>query len=181
MFSGMRLNEACGLALADFKSESGIDYIHVRDVLEGQSLKSDAARRKVPVHKELVELGLIMWVEKLRATGNMRLFDDLEQDSRGYLSGVPSKFFAHVIARIVDPAPEEPGVLVFHSMRHTVISRLRAADVRMDVAKSILGHEQNETHGGYGKSDVATLKASVDKIVYEGLDLDPCRLPTGRA
>ncbi|MDQ8027132.1 MAG: hypothetical protein REJ23_00275, partial [Brevundimonas sp.] len=105
----------------------------------------------------------------------------LKLDSNGYYSDAPSKFFAKVIARIVDQDPDEPGKLVFHSTRHTATSRLRAADVRKDVAEEIIGHESTDTHSGYGKVDIPTLKAAVDKIVYPGLDLSAVRFPEGGA
>lgn len=177
LFSGLRLNEACGLAIADVKSEGGVLYFHVRDEMEGQSLKGSASRRKVPLHHQLIELGLPQHVARMKAAGADRLFTELKLDVNGYYSDAPSKFFATVIARIVDEDPDEPGNLVFHSTRHTATSRLRAADVRKDVAEEIIGHESMDTHSGYGKVDIPTLKAAVDKIVYPGLDLSALRFP----
>jgi len=177
LFSGLRLNEACGLAVVDVKSEGGVLYFHVRDEMEGQSLKGSASRRKVPLHHQLIELGLPDHVARMQAAGADRLFPELKLDVNGYYSDAPSKFFATVIARIVDEDPDEPGNLVFHSTRHTATSRLRAADVRKDVAEEIIGHESMDTHSGYGKVDIPTLKAAVDKIVYPGLDLSALRFP----
>lgn len=171
IFSGMRLNEACGLAIADLKHEKGIAYFHVRDELEGQSLKTTSSRRKVPVHNALIELGLLDQVAAWKAGGQDRFFPDLELDRRGYYSRRPSKLFNGWIPRIVDPEPEDAGKLVFYSSRHTVISRLRAADVRQDVAQEIVGHEQDSVHAGYGKFDIQTLKTSLDRVEYPGLDL----------
>jgi len=177
IFSGLRLNEACGLAIADIKDEGGILYMHVRDEMEGQSIKAAASRRKVPLHHELITLGLPEFVERMKASGADRLFPELTLSASGYYSDVPSKFFAKVIERIVDPEPDEPGNLVFHSTRHTATSRLRAADVRKDVSEEIIGHESKDTHSGYGKVDIPTLKVAVDKINYPGLDLSSLRFP----
>ena len=88
-----------------------------------------------------------------------------------------SKFFATVIARIIDSEHDEPGNLVFHSTRHTATSRLRAADVRKDVSEQIIGHKPTDTHSGYGKFDIPTLKVAVDKIAFSGLDLSALRFP----
>lgn len=171
VFSGMRLNEACGLAIADLKQEKGIPYFHVRDEMEGQSIKSASSRRKVPVHRALIEMGLLDQVSSWKARGQGRLFPDLKLDSRGYYSHAPSKLFNGWIKRIEDDEPDEPGVLVFYSTRHTVITRLRAADVRQDVAQEIVGHTQDTVHAGYGKFDLQTLKTNLDKVDYPGLDL----------
>ena len=171
LFSGMRLNEACGLAVADVKKAEGVTFFHVRDEIEGQSLKSVAARRKVPVHDVLVQVGFLTFVDGQREAGRVRLFEDLHEDASGYFSGIPSKFFGRLIDRIKEEQPDDPGKLVFHSTRHTVTTRLRAADVRMDVAKELIGHEQGEVHAGYGHFPLPLLRDTVNKIVYPGVNL----------
>jgi integrase len=177
LFTGARLNEVCAIALNDFRIEGGIHFVLIRDVLEEQHGKSDAAWRRVPLHRELVRLRLPDYVEQRRLAGGVRLFDDLEMDAFGYVSGRPSKFFNRLVDTIADPDPENPGKLVFYSTRHTVIGRLRSADVRMDVAKEIVGHEDGDVHSGYGHIDLKGLKVAVDKIEYDGLDLTAVELP----
>lgn len=175
LFSGMRLNEACGLTLADVRDEAEPAYIAVRDLGPDQSLKSDAAWRKVPIHEALIKLGFLRFVAERRASSGTRLFDDLEPDESGYLSNKPSKFLNDLVARIADPDPELRGKLVFHSSRHTVIGKLRAAGVREDVAYQIVGHEQGTTHAGYGGYDVKALKRELDKVTYQGMNLEALR------
>lgn len=170
-FSGMRLNEACGLAIADMKEENSIAFFHVRDEFENQSLKANASRRKVPIHHELVRLGLIQDVRHWKASGRQRLFPELKADAKGYYSHGPSKLFNRWAKSVADSDPDDPGALVFHSSRHTVVTRLRAAHIRQDVSQEIVGHEAGDVHSGYGKVDIPTLKAGIDKITYPGLDL----------
>lgn len=180
LFSGLRLNEACGLAVADIKNEGGILYFHVRDGKKGQSIKAAASRRKVPLHHQLLELGLPEYVDRMKVNGSDRLFPELRLDASGYYSDAPSKFFANMIVRIKDADPDEPGSLVFHSTRHTATSRLRAANVRKDVSEEIIGHEPTDTHSGYGKFDIPTLKVAVDKIAFPGLDLSALKFPEAK-
>jgi len=177
LFAGTRLNEACGLSVSDFREDDGIAYLMVREVLPDQSAKSDKAWRRVPLHQSLLDLGLMEFVERQRRLGHDRLFPELKPDRFGYLSAVPSKFFNDLIARIVDPDPVFPGKLTPHSARHTVVGRMRSADVRIDIATEIVGHEEGSTHAGYGGVDLSTLKQNVDRIEYKGLDLGRMRLP----
>lgn len=170
-FSGIRLKEACARAIADMKEEEGVTFFHVRDEQEGQSLKANASRRKVPLHRHLIDLWLIDQVRRWKADGQTRLFPELEADSKGYYSHGPSRLFNGWARRIVDDDPDDPGKLVFHSTRHTVLTRLRAADVREDVSHELVGHEPGTVHANYGKVDVPTLKRAVDKIDYPKLDL----------
>jgi hypothetical protein len=53
--------------------------------------------------------------------------------------------------------------------------------VRKDVSEEIIGHESKDTHSGYGKFDIPTLKGAVDKIVYPGLDLSRLKFPDERS
>jgi integrase len=176
LFSGVRLNEACGIALKDFREEAGVHYYLVRDATDGQSLKSDAGWRRIPIHRALLELGFLSFVEQRKREGGVRLFDDLKEDASGYLSAVPSKFLNRLLERIKDPDPDVPGKLTFHSTRHTVIGRLRAAEVRLDVSKELVGHEDGDVHAAYGGVDLTALKAAVDKISYPGVAIDAMRL-----
>ncbi len=172
LFSGMRLNEACGLGVADIRrSTEGIDYFDVRDEIEGQRLKSAAARRRIPIHSALVEIGFLAFVEEARGANRVRLFQDLEEDQSGYFSGKASKFFADLRPRYEDEDPEQQGKLTFHSKRHTVTTKLRAAGIREDVSKALVGHEQGDVHGGYGHVDLPTLRDAVEAIGYSNLDL----------
>ena len=181
LFSGMRLNEACGLGVSDVRtSPEGIAYFHVRDDIDGQRLKSNAARRRIPVHSSLVEIGFLRFVATAARAGQTRLFEDLEGDGSGYFSARPSKFFADLRPRYIDKKPEHPGRLTFHSIRHTVTTRLRAAGVREDVSKALVGHEQDDVHGHYGDVDIPTLQDAVEKIVYPGLDLSAVAQPDAK-
>ena len=177
LFTGMRLNEACGLGVSDVReSPDGVLYFHVRDEIEGQRLKSIAARRRVPIHSALLDAGIMRTVDDLRNAGRTRLFNDLKEDKSGYFSARPSKFFADLRKWYADEKPEEPGDLVFHSKRHAVTSKLRAANVRLDVSKAVVGHEQGEVHGNYGGFDIPVLKEAIEKIMYPGLDVRSFRL-----
>lgn len=180
MFTGMRLNEACGLGVSDVQEEDGIAFFYVRDEIPGQRLKSIAARRKIPVHSALKTVGLMEFVSAKRDVGAIRLFEDLEEDANGYFSGKPSKFFQDLRPRYKDRAPP-PGKLTFHSKRHTVTTKFRTAQIRMDVSKAIIGHEQGETHGEYGHVDLVTRRDAIEKIAYPGLDLDRIRQPYAKS
>lgn len=99
MFTGMRLNEACGLAVADIKDEDEIAFFHVRDEANGQNIKSNAARRKVPIHHEVIDAGFLEFVADMRSQGRERLFEDLIGGEGRYFSHVPSKFLNGLLRR----------------------------------------------------------------------------------
>lgn len=59
MFTGARVNEIAQLTPDDVSVEGGVPVIRITDEGEGQVVKTEASRRKVPVHAKLVELGFL--------------------------------------------------------------------------------------------------------------------------
>lgn len=178
LFSGARLNELCGLRLADFAVREAADYFHVHAGADGQSIKTQAANRLVPVHPKLIELGLMERVAALRASGEDRLFPNLHPGPRGYLSAFPSKFFGKLIDRMLGDDSE----VVFHSFRHTFISALRRAGVEREVRVAIVGHDEadsirNDVHDTYGEEAFNRVVDAVRKVEWPGLDLTAIKLP----
>ena len=57
LFSGMRSNEICQMRASDVQRNGGIWLFNVSDDNMGQSLKTGAAKRIVPIHSELVRCG----------------------------------------------------------------------------------------------------------------------------
>src|SRR5262249_55405459 len=103
-----------------------------------QHLKNAASRRLVPAHSGLVALGFLQYVVERRAAGDRRLFPDLRKTGHGYGQSV-SRWFGEW--------RRERGITShltpLHSFRNTVISRLRAAGVPLDVVQEITGHEND--------------------------------------
>jgi len=167
LFTGARLNEMCGLHLEDFEEEQGISFFHIRPGGPEKRVKTPAGVRRVPIHSELRALGLLRRVERLRSDGEVRLFPNLQPGPRGYLSDKPTKFYQDLIDRAVG----KDAPVVFHSFRHTFITRLRAARVERFLRMAIVGHDPGETHEDYGEQDIAALNAEVQKVEYPGLNL----------
>lgn len=177
LFTGARLNEICALAVSDFGEEEGIPYLVIREGGEGQSLKSKAALRRVPLHEQLIKLGLPEFVEHLRVLGRARLFEELVPNADGYVSSDASKFLNRLVDRVEKPGVMDVGKLVFYCTRHTVVGQLRSNDVREDVSMEIVGHELDSVHSGYGSVKLSALKEAVDRISYPWVDWKRVRLP----
>lgn len=166
-FSGARLNELAGLRLADFERIGDVEIMHIRVTSDEQSLKTRASTRVIPIHPALVELGLLRRVERLREEGHERLFPCLRPGARGYLSDLPSKFYADLI----DRALGRDASLTFHGLRHTFITAMRAAGVPEDVRMALVGHERGNVHASYGEQPLSVLRDAVSAVSYPGLDL----------
>jgi integrase len=84
LYTGARQNEIAQLTLADFHEVDGIKAISINDDGEGKRLKTATAKRHVPLHPVLLDLGLWEFVELLRTRKAGRLFPEIALKRDGY-------------------------------------------------------------------------------------------------
>ncbi len=77
LFTGARLNEMGQLHLTDIKQDNNIWYLSLTDAGELQTLKSDTSKRNIPIHNELIRMGLLEYVNDLNNKGEKKLFPSL--------------------------------------------------------------------------------------------------------
>ena len=110
LLAGLREEEALQLRTENFLSEDAVAYLVVRQGA-GQRVKSRQGRRRVPIHSELIRLGLLRLVA---ARGRGRLFPSVARGkSRGTLSETFTKTFGAYLTREKIKAPG----LDFHALR----------------------------------------------------------------
>lgn len=163
MFSGMRVNEVAQLDLADIKQDGEVWYFDITKVGdERKSLKNEASERRLPMHRRLIEGGLLGYIAAQRETGHTRLFHELSYS--------PMNHFGRNLGRWVNesflPAMGiKSSLLTCHSFRHTMATRLAQADALERHVPAIMGHRQaGMTYSTYFKDGFlpAQLKASID-------------------
>ncbi len=164
LFAGLRMEEALQLRSDDFATETNVAYIRIQIADENQRLKSGAAQRRVPVHRTLLDLGLLQLVELRRTSGQGRIFTHLERGrSKGKLGENFSKRFTHYRKRnaIYEAAKD------FHGLRTDFHTRLAYANVPVHARRSLMGHENTDiTHKHYFRvgDPLPALKEFVDRI-----------------
>lgn len=140
-YSGLRLNEVCQLHVEDIKKVDGIDCIQVRQLFDGQRVKTQSSIRVVPIHDELKHKGFMSFVE---SKNNGRLFPELPL-VKGYYSHNASKWFCRRRKKL--------GLgkgLDGHSFRHTFINELKQKHVSKEIVECIVGHlHQSESFDTY--------------------------------
>lgn len=162
-YTGARPEELAGLALCDIKQhETHGWYIDIKDSPEdGEAnllaedeqlpvrlLKNGQSIRRVPIARELLDLGLLRYIDWVRAKGAKALFPTLRVDSHGKLSGSFSKFFGRFKKSIGITSP----LKVFYSFRHTMKDLMEQAHVPSKYLKRIMGHTTGDgkVTDGYG-------------------------------
>lgn len=160
LYSGMRMGEIIQLLVTDIKQDGDIAYFDVSKG-EGKQVKTASSVRRVPVHKVLVELGLLD-LTKNKPGGN-RIFDELGVGTDGYHSQVFSKWWGRYSKAIGFHTHKT----AFHSFRHNFKDALQSAEVQEYVAKALMGHANKDVHSQYGSGPtLQILKKNIDKVSY---------------
>jgi len=148
LYTGARIEELCQLHLADIRQEegTGIWFFDINSEDE-KDVKTEAGKRMVPIHQDLIDLGLLDRVEALRKMkGTIRLFPTLNsRSSTGKLSGAVTQWFTRYRRTCgVGAEKGEKSIAVFHSFRHSLISRCKFMDLSRRKVQEMVGHEQGE-------------------------------------
>jgi integrase len=167
IYTGARLNEIAQLHLKDIKQVENVWCFDFNDEGDRKSLKNSASRRIVPIHPVLLQLGLLQYVEGLRQTGQQKLFPTFTYDAKNGWGRHLSRHFNNTLLPKLGIKSKE---LVFHSLRHTVVTMLMQADVDEPVVQAVVGHtrkgvtQQNYFKRGY---TVRQLDEAVRKLDFK--------------
>jgi integrase len=146
LFSGMRLEEIAQLHCTDLRDVAGQDIWYFDITEQGENadqnvkaVKNKSAIRKVPVHKTLIDLGLLEYHDKIVKAGHVRLFPNLNQtDKTVKLGKQPGKQFKAVVNETLGKGAEKKS---FHSLRHTFDDFYKRAGLLNEHFQIVFGHE----------------------------------------
>lgn len=178
-FSGARLEELCQLHVSDIRQVDGIWCIDINEEIadekqHGRSspekkLKTASSQRAIPIHRQLVAIGFLKFVEQQKEAQQVRLFHELRKRRDGYGQDV-SRWFG-VYRKTCGILTGEKKT--FHSFRHVALDNLKQQGIPSEKIAGIAGHEHGSiTLDRYGKVyNPAALVDAVNAIHYPGLDL----------
>ena len=130
LYQGARQNEILQLRCEDIFKERGTWVISFHDRFENNSLKTESSVRVVPIHSQLIKLGLLNWLAVIDM--DKRLFPSATLGIYGNYSQTYSKHINAVFR----------GLRVtqhFHSLRHSFRDACREAEVPNDIADYLGG------------------------------------------
>jgi len=169
LFHGLRLGEVAGLEVRDAGEERGQPMLLIRS--GKRQLKTEAARRDIPLHPKLVRLGFLDFVEQRRASAeaDAMLFEGEKAFARDQWGRKLGEWFSkHVKALDL-----EGRKLTFHALRHDFRDALREAEVEAALADYLMGHAQVGVGAiyGAGRPSLARLQGAIRAVRYEKLKL----------
>lgn len=195
LYTGARLNEICQLYLEDIEEyEPGKYFIFINDhdpatahdknptFAIDKSIKNKASKRSIPIHPDLVSLGLIDYIHALKANGYTRLFPELRFDRiKGYARAAGSWFNERFLGKTLKF--ERNGMKTFHSFRHTLITALIDNAIPENIINEIADHERGDTTSlnRYGKDAAARQCPHLEKLNFNLPAIQPFKVYEGLA
>lgn len=167
LFAGLRAEEALQLRSDDITEARGVPVIRVA-WHEGARKKTASARRMVPIHAELIRLGLLDFAAAARAKGSRLLFPEMPRGkARDSLSAYYSRRFTDLRRRL-----GLPDACDFHAFRTTFITTVEGLPTtNTTLVDSTVGHKpRREMAAHYAKLGPQHTRALVDSVEF-GIDL----------
>lgn len=161
-YSGARLEEITQLSpMTDIYLVDGVWIIDI-NARDGKSVKNLSSIRRIPIHSELIRLGLIEYIEKLKSSKANTFFPD-EKIRDGRTGKNAGKRVNRFIQKVVGIDGKS-----LHSFRHTFATILKRSGVNESLAAEVLGHQHGGiTYDRYGGGFLSeTLKGAVELISF---------------
>jgi|GEM_PF-2440867 len=149
LYTGARLEELAGLHLEAFIYVDELPAMLLSDEETTDGGKNEFAPRYVPIHHELIDAGLLNYVDFLRKKGYQRLFPDIGEAARdGYGKRATVDFMEYRRTVGVGKSQGERSRQVFHSFRSTLAVKFYHAGVDGDLSRRLTGHAAIDVHQG---------------------------------
>ena len=184
LYTGMRLNEICQLDVTDVRVIEGISCFVVtaasRLGSRDKSLKTGASERLVPIHRKLMDCGIMGHVDRQHRASSTKLFSDISPGTAAKRAVAFSKWFT----QFVRGCGAHESRTCFHSFRHNFRDELRVARIDHDIAMALggrasgAGHSVSESYGS--RPRLSALAEAVGKLRFASVDiahLRPASLP----
>lgn len=176
LFTGARINEICQLRCNDIQDYQGTWILSMLAEHDDQEAKTEASLRVVPVHPQLLELGLLEYSQMVaRVTGDKgsMLFPHLVKDKTGYAKS-SSRQWGNYLGRLGLNDPMK----VFHSLRPTANNRLKQAGVDEEKRCQLVGHVHDTVNSEIYSSPLEAKKLAetvLGKLQYPEVDFMPLK------
>lgn len=178
LFTGARLGEIAQLTVDDIKQIENIWVFDINEEGEGKTIKNKkGSKRIIPIHKQLINLNFIEFVEHIKKTNESKLFFDEQRSIEGKFAQL-QKRISYFIKHIAKIESTRDKAKVFHSFRHLVRTKLVDANVDERIIDSIVGHSNKERSVGsshYTHTDYLHQKVDALKKLKYNLELKDIR------
>lgn len=172
LHTGLRAGEISQLLPDDFDFEAAVPHLKVREVdssgAKVKQAKTKASIRDVPLHPNLLELGLAEFVAKSRKrNAKARVFEIFRLGQHERVSDGATKFWGRYYRKF---GLHTHGRST-HVFRHTFAAALRNAGASEEDLGALLGHAGTSVTSTYGGGQSLTRKAKTMATLDFGFDV----------
>ncbi len=143
LYTGARVSEVAQLRVDEFVIVDGVKCVRYQG-----EYKTKTTKRLVPIHPDLLRLGVWDWMEEQKKRGEVRLFPTVKLDGKSGKGNAISKGTSNLLKILkIAPKDDETTRVGFHSFRDTVIQELQGADpdnVWAERRRAYVGHAPYE-------------------------------------
>lgn len=171
-FTGARLEELAQLRTRDLVYERNNPFLRITNQHEDNVLKTESSERLVPVHKELIAVGILEFFNKKSALSddsNALLFASIASNRADNRKGdaIGKRFARHLDKLgLTDPR------LCFHSCRYNFKQTMTKSGVDPKARDACLGHWESASSDVYfrdasGNFSILALQKAMTETVFE--------------
>lgn len=158
-YTGARREEISQLYVCDLRQDAtGHWFIRIDDDKPDKSVKTEGSRRDVPLHDDLLELGILELVNG--KDQESRLFPQLIKVSDGF-AGIVSKAWRPLVIRW---DVYRKGRHPLHGFRHTFKTTARQVGIPKEVSDWITGHACTNEGDRYGVNPLPRMAEEIQKL-----------------
>jgi integrase len=167
LFTGARMGELGQLELDDLKVRDGVHVLDIHKEVKGSKVKTVNGVRQIPVHSELIRLGLLDYARDLRAAGETKLFPSLHRDG----TKSPTYICVQAFRAFLNSVGVTQPLATFHSYRHNVSSALENAEVSNVRIHRLIGHADGSIDARYRHMSLEAMSRDLERVQYPFLSL----------
>ncbi|KIZ34835.1 MULTISPECIES: DUF6538 domain-containing protein [Rhodopseudomonas] len=180
LYGGMRASELAQMQLASIRSERDVLIFNIEE-----QTKNAGSKRMVPVHRKLLNHGLLKYVHALKLAGETHLFPDwyrkgMEAKQRASENGHGDSL-NHYFPRFIPKRFNETylpqvgvtdGSTYWHTFRHTFKTGLSLGGVVKSTRDYLCGHADSSAGAVYVHDiSIAAMAEAIERLSFDGLTL----------
>lgn len=159
IYTGARRGEIAQLRKQDIKQDEKTNIYYIQVTSEAGAVKTNNAIRKIPLHSEIIQAGFLKYVCQC----NEKLFVEIKPFAI-------SRFFKLILKYCeVESFDEDGNPKVYHSIRHTFITKARAVHSNTTAIQQVVGHASYKagvTDRYTHQFDLSLLSDVVEAIIF---------------
>lgn len=188
LYSGFRQNEICQLFADNIFSTDGIPCMQVvKDETRNQRGKNEPSYRTIPIHKALLQLGFLNFVNERRNSDEVyfipsnaspqaienkkgQLFQSMNpaKGKKNYTKNLKNFYYGRNGGAGFNKKITTRPLVTFHSLRYNFISALNNTSRVPYAVKTLAGHSHTDiTSRIYTVEELASLNSELNRLKYD--------------